>query len=89
MFNFFSIKKKSDITKIKISLAELPTTRYVRRVNKTNLDLMSKYLTLILYILIYLSLYHSFKKELSFCVVLCKQLDIICLSHFRGFLNIC
>lgn len=48
MFYFFSIKKKSDITKIKISLAELPTTRYVRRVNKTNLDLMSKYLTLIL-----------------------------------------
>lgn len=59
MFYFFSIKKKSDITKIKISLAELPTTRYVRRVNKTNLDLMSKYLTLILYILIYLSLFVS------------------------------
>ncbi|XP_023292748.2 sodium channel protein Nach [Lucilia cuprina] len=35
-----NIKKNSDITKIKISLAELPTTRYVRRVNKTNLDLM-------------------------------------------------
>ena len=37
-----SSNRKSLETKVKISLAELPTLRYVRRVNKTNLDLMSK-----------------------------------------------
>ncbi|XP_005178919.2 sodium channel protein Nach [Musca domestica] len=33
-------KKKTDFTKIRVGLAELPTLRYVRKVSKSNLDLL-------------------------------------------------
>uniref|UniRef100_A0A1I8NTF7 Uncharacterized protein n=1 Tax=Stomoxys calcitrans TaxID=35570 RepID=A0A1I8NTF7_STOCA len=45
----WNMKRKSDLTKIRVGLAELPTLRYVRKVSKTNLDLLSKYKYLHMY----------------------------------------